>query len=255
MTGTDDFPPPDLAHTVIGLDFDGTLSEIVPNPDAARAADGTAQALAVLAAAGARIAIVTGRDAETVLRLSGLSAVPGLVVSGLHGAQWWRDGQLRSRDEPPGIAQLRAQLPPVLERADPGVWLEDKGLSLVVHTRRAADPVTELDRLRPEVRTLAEAAGLQVVDGKGVLEIRIPQLSKADAVAELLTPDVRTAVFGGDDIGDLPAFEQLRRWARQTGGHAYAVAVGDVAEVRAAADRCFDDPADLVRWLRQLGQR
>lgn len=254
MTG-DELPDFDLAHTLLGLDFDGTLSEIVPDPEDARPAPGAADVLTSLAEAGTRIAVVTGRDAETVLRLSGLAGVPGLVVSGLHGAQWWRDGTLHSREEPAGIEPLREELTTLLADADPGVWLEDKVLSLVVHARKAADPRAALDALRGPVERSATGAGLEVIDGKGVLEIRIPDLSKADAVTELLTPDITGTIFGGDDIGDLPAFQAIHEWGERRGRPAIAVAVGEVHEVLSAADVHLSHPADLVHWLGELLRR
>ena len=239
----------ELAGALIALDFDGTLSPIVPDPMQARPVPGAVDSLVRLAAAGARIAVVTGRDAETVLELGGLSRIPGLLVSGLHGAETWRDGELRTRDEPRGLDVLRGTLPGLLP---PGVWLEDKRLSLVLHARRAAEPERVLAELNEYVPRLAAEQGLEAHPGKLVIEIRIPELSKATALAELLADQPTAALFAGDDLGDLPALRTVRRWAAVTGRPGLTIAVGAVPELTAAADATLAGPAELAGLLAEL---
>ena len=53
----------DPAGALIGLDFDGTLAPIVPDPDAARGHPDVPEVLTRLATAGVRVAVVTGRPA------------------------------------------------------------------------------------------------------------------------------------------------------------------------------------------------
>ncbi|MGX7679350.1 trehalose-phosphatase [Jatrophihabitans sp. DSM 45814] len=254
----------DPASSLVALDFDGTLAPIVNDPAQSRAVPGAIETLAVLARHGVQVSIVTGRDAVTVVSLGQLERIPGVRVSGLHGAQTWRDGKLVTRAEPSGIAELRQSLPTLIESADPAVWLEDKGLSLVVHTRLAENPQAALNALTEPVTELAATHGLDVVGGKMVLEIRIPGLSKADALEELLGLDIAAAVFGGDDYGDLPAFKVIRDWRtapRDTSDQARSarsgltIAVGDVAEVRQAADLHVDTPEDLADLLAELADR
>ncbi|HEX8306176.1 MAG TPA: trehalose-phosphatase [Jatrophihabitans sp.] len=236
---------------LIALDFDGTLAPIVDDPSAARPVPGVTDTLTRLARAGAQIAIVTGRDAATVLELGGLDAIPEVIVSGLHGAETWQHGELRTRDEPSGLAALRASLPPLLRRTA-GVWLEDKRLSLVVHTRQAADPQRTLTELAELLPPLVAEQGLELHPGKLVLEIRIPDLSKATALEELLTADTTAALFGGDDLGDLPAVAAVSAWAAATGRPGLTIAVGEVSELRQAADGAVDSPAELAQLLAGL---
>ena len=242
----------ELTGALIGLDFDGTLAPIVPDPMRARPVPGIPETLIRLAERGARIAVVTGRDARTVLELSGLGGVPGMLVSGLHGAETWQDGELRTREEPPGLAELRTLLPPMLP---PDVWLEDKRLSLVLHARRAARPEQALAELNRFVPELVAEHGLEAHPGKLVIEIRIPQLSKATALDSLLAggaSEPTAALFAGDDLGDLPAVQAVRRWAERTGRPALTVAVGEVGELRAETDLALADPAALAELLAEL---
>ena len=68
---------PHLAGALVATDFDGTLAPLVPDPEASRPVHGAIEALTALAARGAQVAVITGRDARTVVRLGGLDAVPG----------------------------------------------------------------------------------------------------------------------------------------------------------------------------------
>ena len=63
------------------FDFDGTLSEIVNDPDSARLVDGAADALTSLSAQ-CPVAILSGRDLADVRQRIGL---PGLWYAGSHG--------------------------------------------------------------------------------------------------------------------------------------------------------------------------
>jgi trehalose 6-phosphate phosphatase len=253
MTATIDFEP---AGALIALDFDGTLSPIVPDPMRARPVAGVLDSLVRLAGHGAQIAVVTGRDVRTVLELGGLARIPGLLVSGLHGAESWQDGELTSRDEPAGLAALRTALPPLLP---PGVWLEDKRLSLVVHTRRAEQPEQAWAELAGFVPRLAAEHGLVGYPGKQVIEIRIPELTKATALDRLLAGEgfvePTGALFAGDDLGDLPAVRTVRRWAERTGRPAVTIAVGAVPELVAETDVALEGPAELAAVLAELAGR
>ncbi len=65
----------------ICLDYDGTLSEIVSDPDAATLVDGAAEALEHLAAQ-CPVAILSGRDLADI---RGRVGVPGIWYAGSHG--------------------------------------------------------------------------------------------------------------------------------------------------------------------------
>jgi trehalose 6-phosphate phosphatase len=246
----------ELDRALIALDFDGTLAPIVPNPGDARPLPGAVEAMTELARRGAQMAIITGRDAETAVRLGGLHAVPDLVVAGLYGAEWWRAGQLSTPSVPPVIGELRPRLAALLASAhtDPAVWIEDKRLSLVVHARRAADPAAALTVVRQPVERLADELGLEVHPGRGVLELRLPGSDKGTALHRLVDEfRPERVLFVGDDLGDLPAFEATRA-LRAGGMAAWSVGVGsaEVPQIAEAADVLVDGPAAAVTLLQAL---
>jgi trehalose 6-phosphate phosphatase len=246
----------DPARALIALDYDGTLAPIVADPADARPAGGAVSALRDLARAGFQIAIITGRDAATVIGLGGLDAISGLIVSGVHGAQSWRGGKVHEVEAPYGMDRLREQLPGALERVAPGVplWVEDKKLSLVIHARRATDPDAALATVTPTVTALAEAAGLVVHSGRSVLELRIPGLDKGAALRDIVAETGRTRIlFAGDDLGDLPAFAAVAE-LRTAGRDAWSIAIASAEQptIGDNADLVLDDPAALVQLLERV---
>jgi trehalose 6-phosphate phosphatase len=246
----------DLKHSLLALDFDGTLAPIVADPTRSRPVPGTVEVLQALTDAGVQVAIITGREARIALELGGFAAIDGILVCGLYGVESWHDGQLSTIEEPPQLGILRDRLPAVLAHAvtDEQVWIEDKRLSLVVHARKAANPVTQLALARAPVQQLAGELGLETHDGRGVLEIRIPGYDKGSALRAVVArhqPDV--VLFAGDDVGDLPAFQVVRE-LREGGTPAWSIAVTspDAAGVGAAADLRVDSPSELVRLLNEM---
>jgi trehalose 6-phosphate phosphatase len=245
-----------LPDVLVALDFDGTLAPIVADPSQSRPVSGATDALARLARRGATVAVITGRDANTVVRLGGLDAVPGILVEGIYGIEQWQSGNLTTPDEPESIARLRAELPAAIEDGDPALWIEDKRLSLVVHARRTADPDAALQQVQPRIQKIAEELGLEVHPGKDVVELRLPGYDKAGALRRLAEDArPRAVLFAGDDVGDVPAFAEIKT-LREEGTLAYGVAVRstDAPGVLDAADVHVDGPEAVVALLRAIGQ-
>jgi trehalose 6-phosphate phosphatase len=243
---------PHLDGALIATDFDGTLSHLVPDPDSSAPVDGAIEAFAALERRGAQLAVITGRDAETAVRLAGLAAVPEVVVAGLYGLETWTGGHLSTMDTPDAVEQLRERLPDALAGADPDLWIEDKRLSLVVHARKAQDPAAALAAIAEAVTALGDELGFDVHPGRDVLELRLPGFDKAGALSRLAQG--RTAMlYIGDDLGDVPAFAEIGR-LRDGGANAHCVAVrsSGVQAAVDAADAAVDGPEDVVALFRAL---
>ncbi|MFF0790812.1 trehalose-phosphatase [Streptomyces spiralis] len=253
-----------LAHpekAVIGLDFDGTLAPIVADPDQARAHPEAVPALAALAPKVAGVAVVTGRPADVAVRYGGFAGVPGLehlVVLGHYGAERWdaATGTLTAPPPHPGVAAVRAELPGFLDRigAWRGTWIEEKGRSLAVHTRRADDPQAAYDLLREPLTELAARHGLIVEPGRMVLELRPPGVDKGVALSDYVRDLGATSVlYAGDDLGDLPAFAAIEK-LRSSGVPGVLVCSGstEVTELSERADLVVEGPAGVVALLRAL---
>ena len=242
----------DPAGALVALDYDGTLAPVVADPADAVPAPGAVAALTALNGRVGQLALVTGRPADVVVALSGLEELPGLVVLGQYGLQRWEAGALTSPDEAPGLAALRRLVPPLLR--EEGAVLEDKGLSLAVHTRRCADPAGVQDRLRAPLAGLAAVHGLEVHTGRSVLELRVPGSDKGGALLGLADPLPSAVLFAGDDVGDLAAFDAVDR-LRARGVPGLTVCSASDEGPRALLERAdvvVDGPAGLVQLLTAL---
>ena len=245
-----------LPSVLVALDFDGTLAPLAPHPAGARPLPGTGQILHELRATEATVAIITGRTVASLLGISRFGTVPGIIIYGTHGAERWQDGQLRSLPPPPGLPGLRLELPGLVSRLtrDPAVWIEDKGLSLVIHTRLTTEPDRLLGMLHDTVTEIAAGAGLGVRPGREVLEICIPGIDKGTAIRELISHDTAAALYAGDDLGDLPAIKEVNAWAGRTGRPKLTIAVSpdETSPVAMQADLTVPDPQSLLPLLRQI---
>ena len=174
----------DPAGALIGLDFDGTLAPIVPDPDAARGHPDVPEVLTRLATAGVRVAVVTGRPAGLAVEYAALAGVPRLVVLGHYGVERWEAGVLSAPEDLAAVDEVRRRVPGVLAEAGApdGTFVEDKGAAVAVHTRRTADPPAALELLRGPLGVLAGQAGLVVEPGRFVLELRPAGGDKGDAM-------------------------------------------------------------------------
>ncbi|WP_330331766.1 trehalose-phosphatase [Streptomyces sp. NBC_00536] len=248
-------------RSVIALDFDGTLAEIVPDPDQARAHPDAVPALAALAPRVASVAVITGRPAGVAVRHGGFAGVPGLehlVVLGHYGAERWDavTGSVHAPAEHPGVAALRAELPGFLDSigAWRGTWIEEKGRALAVHTRRAADPAAAFDALRGPLAELAARHGLIVEPGRAVLELRPPGMDKGVALSSYLAETGAEAVlYAGDDLGDLAAFSAVEK-LRSDGIPGLLLCSGsaEVPELAARADLTLAGPPHIAAFLATL---
>ena len=246
----------DPGRALVALDFDGTLSPIVADPDAARAHPDVPPVLERLAQRGVRVAVVTGRPAALAVDYGRLASVRGLVVLGHYGLERWEVGRVTSPADESGVAAARTRLPGLLAEleAPDGTWIEDKGLAVAVHTRRAADPAGALDLLRAPLHALAEETGLVVEPGRLVLELRPPGADKGAALRSLVDAAATSAVaFVGDDLGDLPAFEEVAR-LRTEGVPGLLVCSGstEVTAVAERADLVVDGPEGVAALLGAL---
>lgn len=255
------------AETVVGLDFDGTLSPIVDDPALAHIHPDAGPVLVDLAAQVRAVAVITGRPARQALALGGLDEVGNAVgdsgkdlyVLGQYGNERWTstDRRVIGPRPPSGLATFERELTRTLRRLDADeAYVEDKGLAVAVHTRRLADPDAAFERLLPELRDLAASHDLVVEPGRSVIEVRSPGMHKGVAVRGLVEElDARGFLFAGDDLGDLEAFEAVE--ALRADGLATLLVCSSSEEESALVERAdvvVAGPDGVLDLLRQLTQ-
>jgi trehalose 6-phosphate phosphatase len=239
------------------LDFDGTLSPVVDDPQAARPLQGVVELLGPLARRFAAVALISGRPAPY---LAEHVAVPGVRYLGLYGLQEMYEGQVRVdprlEEARPRVAAAEAALRDSPAVRESGAWLEDKVYAVGVHIRRVPDPDRWADAIDRTAREIAERFGLEIIPGKLVWELR-PAVrgDKGDAVRRVVAESgARVVVVVGDDLGDLPAFAAVAELA--TEGHdGLRVAVRSAEappQLLADADLVLEGPEGVLDFLRLL---
>ncbi|MGW7081687.1 trehalose-phosphatase [Streptomyces sp. NPDC054866] len=267
-------------RSVIALDFDGTLADIVPDPMRAAPRPGVEAALATLGRHQVTLVVVTGRPALLAVELGRFDrmGVP-LTVLGHYGAERFDTGTGRLTRPPghPGVPAVRAELTRDLAagRLPCGVHIEDKGNSVAVHTRQARDPQGAHGQLLAPLTDMAARHGLTVEVGRLVTELRPGGTDKGRALAAYLDeleqrerpeePDRQAeaaggpvVLYAGDDRGDVAAFQMLAERHRR--GEATVVLVhsapSDAAEcIPELADFCdlsVPGPAGVTSLLTEL---
>jgi trehalose 6-phosphate phosphatase len=253
------------AETVVATDFDGTLSPIVEDPAAAHIHPDAPAVLEALAAQVKAVAVVTGRPARQALDLGGLEEVGAaigdagkeLYLFGQYGNERWSSTNRRvvSPRPPAGLATFMRELPRFLRRAEAqDAYVEEKGLAVAVHTRRLPDPDRAFDVLLPLLTDLAGSHDLVVEPGRRVIEVRSAGMHKGVAVDTIVSElQPGGLVFCGDDLGDVEAFEAVRRYGKE--GMATLLVAATSEEQNALVERAdvlVDGPAGVLDLMRQL---
>ncbi len=244
-------------QTLLVFDFDGTLSEIVPNPPDARIVEASADAIDRLAARGVRVGVISGRPAATLLELSGARTRAGLgraIIFGHYGAERLdlETGTESFPTPPKGVSQAKVALASIAQRYS-GAYLEDKGLAVALHLRQSPNPAEAFEEVESEVRSIAREAGLDVEPGRYVWELRAADSDKGQALTALIDELAPKAVmFAGDDLGDVPAFTALAESHIPEVKCAVVSASPEAPEVRDFADVLCAGPSGVASWLWHL---
>ena len=222
------------AARVLVLDLDGTLAPIAARPRDARVPPEVLDALSSLDRQGWRVAIVTGRPAADARRMVPL---PGVAVFGSHGIE--REGAWRF---PPRLVAASARAAALARsargfvRAFPGVTVERKPFGCAFHYR-ALDTVARARFLRELRVWLGErdTEGLELLTGKGLVELRPERFGKGKVVrdwpaARVVRRNDPSFVAIGDDLADEELFAAVN-------GRGLTVRVGSACRATIARRR------------------
>jgi trehalose 6-phosphate phosphatase len=247
---------PDAAGVV--TDFDGTLAPIVDDPAEARPLAESVEVLHRLAHHYGRVAVVSGRPASFLarhLRVEDCDEGPAceaLVMAGVYGLERVEGGEVVTDESVEGWRDVVAEVVSRTEdAAPPGVEVENKGLSAVIHYRTAPD---QADWCEDWAESEAERTGLAHHPGRMSHELRPPvEVDKGSVVTDLAA-GLDAVCFFGDDVGDLPAFVALDRLAEEGVTTLKVVASSDEAapELVETADVVVDGPEGALEVLRRL---
>lgn len=211
--------PPDTAFTLL-LDFDGTLAEFNPDPAAPELTQDRWDVLSHIGREpGVSLGIVSGRRLDD---LRARTRLPDHIYhAGLHGLEIEVDGHRTTHPDlfaaearMEGLASCLAKLMTEF----PEVFIEDKGASVAVHTRRLPQDSYERIFARADVLAVPWIAEGHVrrLEGNAVVEY-LPNIHghKGEAT-RWITESIETKLarrawvaYIGDDITDEDAFRAI----------------------------------------------
>lgn len=186
------------------FDFDGTLAPIALRPEQVTTPPGARAALDRLRGRCVT-AVISGRSRDDVLGRLGVTVdfvVGNHGIDGLPGAE--RETAECVAVSRGWLAQLRGG--ETLRAVDPGILLEDKGVSLSVHYRQARDAGRALSQLPGLFSQLQPVP--RIVTGKMVFNLLPPAaVDKGTAMLRLLElSGAEAGLYVGDDVTDEDVF-------------------------------------------------
>jgi trehalose 6-phosphate phosphatase len=234
-------PPPAISpgSTALFLDFDGTLADLAPQPEAVTVADGLVPLLQALSGhVDGALAIVSGRRLSD---LDGFLQPIKFPCAAEHGAERrLADGELIGM-APPDLRHAIEAASALALRHD-ALRVEIKHAAVALHYRHAP----ELEMLCREIMAAAVSAstGVELLSGKYVFEIKPAGVSKGTAIATFMRQAPfagRVPLFAGDDVTDEAGFSAVQA----LGGFGIKVGEGETV-----AHYCCPSPAALRQWLQ-----
>ena len=242
------------------FDFDGTLSNIVDQPEQAALVDGAAEALRALAARYP-VAVLSGRDLADIRARVGIA---GLWYAGSHGFEMVApDGTYHSNETAAQAIDVLRHAADELtgQLADiSGVSVEHKRYAVAVHYRNAAPDAA--GAVRAAVRDIGERSGLKMTAGRKVFELRpnvdwdkgktLEWILEKVTGGETLPPihggrEVPMPIFIGDDLTDEDAFDSVLH-----DGIGIVVRHTEDGDRATAARYCLNDPEQVREFLDRV---
>ena len=237
-------------RAAVFLDYDGTLTPIVSQPEDAWLSDSMRQTLLELAARAPVVAILSGRDLDDVRRRVNIDAI---VYAGSHGFDIAGPHGLRR--------QMATEFLPTLDMAEKelhealdgisGARVERKRFSIAAHYRNVKEnDVPAVERAFDAVAV--RHPELRRIDGKKVYEL-LPDVAwdKGKAalwLLETLGLESRSggirSIYIGDDRTDEDAFRVLEQ-------RGIGILVSEQSQPTAAS-YSLRAPAEVERFLRAL---
>ena len=244
---------PPKARPLVLLDFDGTLTEFDLDPAAITL---TPARQILLHTLGRRTDLSAGlvsgrRIADLRARIPSAAT---MFLAGLHGLEIEGPGIHFAHHAvalaAPGISLLSKDLRRAVKPL-PGVFVEDKTYSIVMHVRGAskADQLHAITRFNALSKPLLSEGTVRFQPGDHVFEL-LPNVdwAKGDAVRAIIrhvetdTKETVWPVYIGDDATDEDAFEEI-------GANGLTIAVG---KRPAGAAFQIDDPVAVECFLKAI---
>jgi trehalose 6-phosphate phosphatase len=185
----------------IFLDYDGTLVPIVINPEECYA-DTDLRNLLARISKKYQLFIVSGRQISELREFIGID----VNIIGMHGAISYIKGKevplvsdfYQYQEKVRKIAEMH------LEKQFQGLRVYNKSSGILLHLGLVDNILRE--KISERVNELGQESGMDIYRGKDVLELKIPNVNKGDAIRKFR--DQTKCLIAGDEQTDEMAFRE-----------------------------------------------
>jgi trehalose 6-phosphate phosphatase len=234
------------------LDYDGTLADFAPTPDIVLPDDVLIELIGNLANAPKfDIAIISGRRLSHIEKLM---PIEGIWLLGSYGLEMrLPSGEYLYRANFNDLRPKLEQLKPIwttLINGRNGFYLEDKGWSLAIHARYAADRIASniLERAHQAAQQITTDSRFNLLGGHKFLEVAPTNADKglsASFLLEKYSNSNTLPIYIGDDDKDERAFPVVQKF----GGFAGCVCFPPRKTI---ANFTLSSPNETRKWLQSL---
>ena len=250
-----------LRPSGVFLDIDGTISRIAPTPQEAYISDAARLALAELQHRVDRLTFISGRSPDSAAALVDVFG-DRVAYVGNHGLSLLIGGETSTpADALPYAERVEKLVDELATLADfPGILFEPRGPLLTIHYRQVADAEVARDLILRRVRESECARGMELSEGRKIVELRPPlEMTKGRAIESLAEKwELASILMIGDDITDVTAFDALRNMREYSEVRTLSIAVlsaeADPA-VADAADYTVEGVSSVERLLSELSRQ
>lgn len=238
----------ELSQWCVLTDFDGTLSEIVGDPSAARFLPEALEALSALVHHVGAVGVISGRPLAFLLAQLPPSLAQALRIAGSYGAEIEGEGHQQKFVRQQALIDAerfaKANLPA-------GVELESKPHSFTLHFRHAPENSAEVERLARELEDLFD---LRAMSARAAVEMFVHPVPSKGSIVAAWGESFLGICYIGDDVSDLEAFSILDKMEAE-GHRVLRVAVASAEgpeELAERADVILSNPREAARWLQEF---
>ncbi len=242
-------------------DFDGTVADIVTDPNDARPVEEAVEGLQQLSSCIGLVGIVSGRPLEFLRQHLPEDLFRSALVAGSYGEQIVLPGTVemvvpssRTNERVSGASALEEGFFWVKERLlFEGVEIEDKPHSFTIHYRKAPQRRSLIEEM---IDQLEDEFGLKSLAAKQAVEFFEGERPSKVSPVRNFTQGYDFAVYLGDDISDIEVFEYLdMSYSERVASLKVAVASDEAPRsLLELADVVLESPGKVGRWLKTFSE-
>lgn len=212
--------------TAFVTDVDGTLSEIVPEPDAAIIDDDILDLLNIMKNKFQLLVFITGR---TIKNVRNMINIPGALYVGNHGMEYQKNSKIISDPQTSHfkteIGEIEKKLRNNLNLS--GIIFENKKTSLTIHYRMHKNQEMARISILNEIKLLNISKEFKISEGKKIIEIKPLSGNNKGTIIHRIVEDykIKQMIYCGDDITDIDAFKAIELLNLKTSFKGISIAV------------------------------